>query len=154
MGDGNLAEFAAVAEGPEALNPFIAREREEFLKASADELVEVMKTLLGPEDLSVLTGEYARDSVASLHAGLADGYYGWFDDDLAHCTPWGFELAEIHRPVLLVHGDDDRFVPVTHGRWLAEHVPGVESRIDPNDGHLTLFARRLGEVHEWLLAQL
>jgi pimeloyl-ACP methyl ester carboxylesterase len=154
MGDANLLEFAAVAEGPEALHPFIAREREAALAASPEELVDVMRTLLGPEDLAVLTGEFARDSVASFHTGLAHGYDGWFDDDFAHVAPWGFELSEIDRPVLLIHGDDDRFVPVAHGRWLAEHIPGVEARIDPNDGHLTLMARRVKETHEWLLQQL
>ena len=154
MGEGNIDEFGAVAEGPDALHPFIARMRDEALAASPEELVDVMRTLLGPEDLAVLTGEFARDSVASLHAGLAHGYDGWFDDDFAHMAPWGFELSEIDRPVLLVHGDDDRFVPVAHGHWLAERIPGVEARIDPHDGHLTLMARRVKETHEWLLQQL
>ena len=53
--------------------------------------------------------------------------------------------------MLLVHGEDDRFVPVAHTRWLAERIPGVEMRIDAADGHLTLLERRLREVHEWLL---
>ena len=56
--------------------------------------------------------------------------------------------------MLLLHGEDDRFVPVSHGRWLAERIPGVDARIDPSDGHLTLFERRLREVHEWLLAHI
>lgn len=154
MGEGNIDEFGAVMQGPDALHPFIARMRDEALAASPDELVDVMRTLLGPEDLAVLNGEFARDSVASLHAGLAHGYDGWFDDDFAHVAPWGFELSEIDRPVLLVHGEDDRFVPVAHGRWLAAHIPGVEARIDAHDGHLTLMARRVKETHEWLLQQL
>ena len=58
----------------------------------------------------------------------------------------------IDRPVLLVHGDDDRFVPVSHGRWLAERIPTVEARIDSGDGHLTLVERRMREVNEWLLS--
>jgi pimeloyl-ACP methyl ester carboxylesterase len=66
--------------------------------------------------------------------------------------PWGVEVASVDRPVLLLHGGDDRFVPVSHGRWLAERIPGVEARITDADGHLTLVERRLGEVHEWLLS--
>jgi pimeloyl-ACP methyl ester carboxylesterase len=154
MGNGNIAEFGALAAGPEALHAHIAHDREELLAATPEELIDVMRTLLGPEDLAVLTGEYARDSVASLHAGIGHGYEGWFDDDLAHCSPWRFHVTEIDRPTLLIHGDDDRFVPVAHGHWLAGKIPGVEARIAPNDGHLTLMARRVGETHAWLLQQL
>ena len=54
-------------------------------------------------------------------------------------------------PVLLMHGKQDRFVPVGHGEWLAAHIPGVEARITEDDGHLTLTKLHLGEVHDWLL---
>jgi pimeloyl-ACP methyl ester carboxylesterase len=54
--------------------------------------------------------------------------------------------------VLLLHGEDDRFVPVSHGRWLAARIPDVDARIDPSDGHLTLFERRMREVNAWLLS--
>jgi hypothetical protein len=43
-------------------------------------------------------------------------------------------------------------VPVSHGRWLAERIPGVEARIDSHDGHLTLIERRMREVNDWLLS--
>jgi len=55
-------------------------------------------------------------------------------------------------PVLLLHGEDDRFVPVSHGQWLAARIPGVEARIDAADGHLTLLERRMREVNAWLLS--
>jgi pimeloyl-ACP methyl ester carboxylesterase len=54
--------------------------------------------------------------------------------------------------VLLLHGADDRFVPVSHGHWLAARIPGVEARITATDGHLTLFIERMREVNEWLLS--
>ena len=154
MGDDNLVEFGAVLESADALREFLDPARDAHLQAEPEELVEVMRSLLGPEDLSVLTGEFARDMLEAGKAGLRDSHDGWFDDDVAFVHPWGFDVAQIDRPVLLVHGDDDRFVPVAHGHWLAERIPGVESRIDANDGHLTLIARRVREVHEWLLAQL
>ena len=111
-----------------------------------------METLLGPADLAVLTGAFAEYVLDGDRHGLAPGIDGWLDDDLAFAAPWGFDVGSIGRPVLLLHGDDDRFVPVSHGRWLAARIPGVEARIDPSDGHLTLFERRLREVNEWLLA--
>jgi pimeloyl-ACP methyl ester carboxylesterase len=33
------------------------------------------------------------------------------------------------RPVQLWHGAEDRFVPIAHGRWLAERIPGVDARL-------------------------
>ena len=38
-------------------------------------------------------------------------------------------------------------------KWsLAERIAGVEARITAEDGHLTLYERRLREVNEWLLS--
>ncbi len=36
--------------------------------------------------------------------------------------------------------------------WLASHLPGAEAWIDDENGHLTLYERRIREVHDWLLA--
>ena len=152
MGEENHVEFGKALEGEDALRPYLEEQAEGVRSASPDDLLRLMETLLGAEDRAVLTGGFARFMLETdLHA-LAPGVDGWLDDDLAFARPWGFDLAAIDRPVLLVHGDDDRFVPVSHGRWLAERIPNVEARIDAGDGHLTLFERRMREVNEWLLA--
>jgi pimeloyl-ACP methyl ester carboxylesterase len=89
--------------------------------------------------------------VEATRHGLERGVDGWLDDDVAFVQPWGFELDRIARPLLIVHGDDDLFVPVAHARWLARRIAGAETWIDAADGHLTLFERRVREVNEWLL---
>ena len=124
-----------------------------MLDASPDDLVGVMATLLGDEDRAVLTGAFAEFVLESDAHALEPGIDGWLDDDLAFARPWGFDPAAINRPTLLLHGEDDRFVPVSHGRWLAARIPGVEARIGAGDGHLTLIERRLREVNDWLLAR-
>jgi pimeloyl-ACP methyl ester carboxylesterase len=43
-------------------------------------------------------------------------------------------LAEI--PTLVVHGDQDRVVPVENGQQLAATIPGAELRIIPGAGHI------------------
>jgi pimeloyl-ACP methyl ester carboxylesterase len=153
MGEANLEEFDAVLAGEEALRPSLERDRDEMLAASPDELVTVWSSLLGDEDRSVLSEEFAEYILAGGAHGLREGVDGWLDDNLAFVEPWGFTPESIDRPVLLLHGADDRFVPVSHGHWLADHIPTVEARISDADGHLTLIERRMREANEWLLAR-
>jgi pimeloyl-ACP methyl ester carboxylesterase len=155
MGDANIVEFGATLEGEPALRRFLENEAAGMRQASAKDIVAVFDSLLGPADRAVLSEEFAAEILQSSAHGLADGVDGWLDDDFAFARPWGFDVATSDRPVLLLHGADDRFVPIAHGRWLAERVRGVEARLTGDeDGHLTLIARRIGEVHEWLLAHI
>ena len=152
MGESNIEEFDAVLAGETALRPVLDRDRTEMLAAAPSELMNVWSSLLGEEDRSVLSEELAGFILDSSALGLRDGVDGWVDDNLAFARPWGFAPQSIDRPVLLLHGTDDRFVPVSHGRWLAARVPRVEAWIAAADGHLTLLERRLHEVNEWLLS--
>jgi pimeloyl-ACP methyl ester carboxylesterase len=152
MGEENHVEFGKALDGEEALRAYCATAAEQMVNADPEELVQVLESLLGPEDKSVLTGRFAEYMHECDNHGLEHGLDGWIDDDFAFLEPWGFELEDITRPVLLLHGEDDRFVPVSHGHWLAARIPEVEARIDAADGHLTLFERRMREVNAWLLS--
>jgi pimeloyl-ACP methyl ester carboxylesterase len=151
MGQENHVEFGKALEGEAALRPYLEDQVAHHMGTVA-ELVEGLTTLLGDEDRAVLTGELAEYMLACDRHGLEHGVDGWLDDDIAFTRPWGFELASITRPVLLLQGEDDRFVPAAHAYWLAARIPGVEARITEADGHLTLPERRMREVNEWLLA--
>jgi pimeloyl-ACP methyl ester carboxylesterase len=152
MGEENHVEFGKTLEGEEPLRSYLEGERADLLKAQPDDLVRLMETLLGDEDRASLTGVFAEYLIETDRHGLEAGPDGWLDDDLAFARPWGFDVQSIERPVLLLHGEDDRFVPVSHGRWLAARIPGVDARIDDRDGHLTLIERRMREVNDWLLS--
>ena len=152
MGEANIAEFRDVLAGEDALAPSLERERADMLAARPDELRTVLESLLGDADREVLADAVASWMDAAHRNGLRDSVDGWVDDDLAFVSHWGFEPGDISRPVLILQGGDDRFVPRSHGEWLASHVPGAEAWIDDADGHLTLIERRIPEVHEWLLA--
>lgn len=151
QGEQNRAEWAAALAGPEALEPHLERDAAELLAASAEQIREVLSTLLSPPDRAVVTGALAAYYHASTAHALSHGIAGWRDDDLAFTRPWGFELGEIGVPVLLWQGVQDLMVPASHGRWLAERIPGVEAHISEEDGHLTIGERRTPEIHSWLL---
>src|SRR4029078_68469 len=89
--------------------------------------------------------------LANTSAALAPGVDGWRDDDLAFVAPWGFDVADIGVPALLLQGTEHLMLRPQHGRWLAGHIPGVEAEISETEGHLTLLARRVQDVHAWLL---
>ena len=72
--------------------------------------------------------------------------FGRLDDDTALFSPWGFDLETIKVPVTLWHGEEDRFIPLSHGEWLATHLPNVKARIRPRDGHLSLLMTLDGDV--------
>ena len=114
----------------------------------------MLATLLPPVDRAVLTGERAAAREAKHRPRRRrSGIAGWRDDDLAFTQPWGFELADIRVPALLWQGVQDKMVPVAHGRWLAERIPGVEAHISEPDGHLSIAVGRLGEILDWLAAR-
>jgi pimeloyl-ACP methyl ester carboxylesterase len=151
MGELNIEEFGVIFEGEEAHRAAMVKQREGLLAAKPEELVEQWQTLLGPADREVATGTFAAELLDHMRAGIGPGGDGWLDDDLVFVKPWGFDLAAIRVPVLLWHGEQDRFVPFGHGVWLAERIPGVEARLTADDGHLTLAQRRIPDVHAWLL---
>jgi pimeloyl-ACP methyl ester carboxylesterase len=154
MGEDNIVEFNATLEGREAITPYELAHREELARATPDDLRTQWASLLSAEDAAVATADLAAFLLANVNEALAPGVDGWVDDDLAFVAPWGFDVADIGVPVLLLHGEHDRFVPQSHGRWLAERIPGVEARMSAEDGHLTLIEHRVPEVHAWLLERL
>lgn len=154
MGQDNADDFRLLLTDEHAARVKLEQDREEFLAASATDLAEAMESLLTPTDAAVLTGGMAEYLAYVNHEGLAPGSQGWWDDGCAEAGPWGFELAGISVPVLLMHGRQDKFVPFGHGQWLAAHIPGVEARLLDNDGHLTLLEHRVAEVHTWLADRL
>jgi len=88
-------------------------------------------------DWASLEGAWAPLGQDAGRAG-DEGSEGLVDDDLAFVAPWGFHLAEIVAPVLLIHGGEDRVIPRSHADWLLQHVPSAELWLRPRDGHISV----------------
>ncbi len=138
MGEDNVSEFGKALEGETALRPYLEEERVHLRQATPDDIVVAISSLLPPVDRAVLTEEFGEDLASNIHEGLRVGVDGWLDDDLAFVKPWGFALAEITAPTFLWQGSEDRMVPIAHGRWLAERIPGVVAHLEDGEGHLSI----------------
>ena len=142
---------ARSSRGRRRSRPLLVPTAAAFLAATPEELRDVIVTLLPPVDREVLTGDRAAHAKKSIDRAIAPGIDGWRDDDLAFVRPWGFDLAEIRVPSLLWQGVQDKMVPVAHGRWLAERIPGVEAHIsEPTTATSRSVVGRLGEIYDWL----
>jgi len=153
MGEDNLIEFGAALDGRDSLVQFIEAVSPGFLSTDPADLVEAMSSLLCPADLDVLSEDYAIFMLQKISEGIKERRDGWIDDDLAFITPWGFDLNQIQIPMLLLHGEQDQFVPFSHGQWLSSKIPNVNVRFSADDGHLSL-QNRISEVHKWLISKM
>lgn len=100
-------------------------------------------------DWDTLAGPWAamNDDVALAASAGSDGLV---DDDVALVKAWGFELGQVGAPVLVVHGEADRMIPVAHAHSLLRGCPRAELWLRPRDGHVSV----LGAVPvalDWLL---
>jgi pimeloyl-ACP methyl ester carboxylesterase len=154
MGEGNVREFGRAREGEEALRPALEEEAAALRGVAVPQFVEGMRPFLSDVDAAALDEDLGGYFVASFGEALSDGVDGWVDDDLAFVRPWGFDVSEIERPVLVLQGRQDLMVPFAHGEWLARTIPRAEARLSETEGHLTLFANQTRAVHDWLLAHL
>ena len=121
------------------------QECDEILAAAPAQVALGWQARMPGGDLALMT-----DEVISIQQALAPGIEGSWDDCVAQLTPWGFDVAEISVPVLLVHGGQDRAVPFGHGQWLASHIPGVEAWFFPDEGH-SLRESHIEDVDAWLV---
>ena len=76
-------------------------------------------------DYAALAGAWASLGEDAGRAGRA-GPDGLIDDDVALMSPWGFDPTQITTPVLLVHGGEDRVIPVSHSQWLVRRLAAAE----------------------------
>jgi pimeloyl-ACP methyl ester carboxylesterase len=92
-------------------------------------------------------------SMPSVNSGAADtirealrpGAWGYVQDIRVLARPWDFALEDIRVPVQLWHGDEDRVIPLHHGRYLASVIPGATLRICPGEAHMVMW-NHLAEI--------
>jgi pimeloyl-ACP methyl ester carboxylesterase len=80
---------------------------------------------------------------------IETGPGGMLDDELAFVAPWGFDPGGIKPPVLIVHGQQDRIVPSSHGAWLARCTRSAQFWLRPGEGHISVLSSAVAAM-DWL----
>jgi pimeloyl-ACP methyl ester carboxylesterase len=105
-----------------------------------------------PDDHAALQGSWSW-LMTVVRKAMAAGDAGMVDDLLAGARPWGFDVAHLSVPVLILHGGLDRMVPSSHGSWLAARCRGAELRLLPGDGHISVLDHAPAAL-AWLREQI
>jgi len=151
MGQDNIDEFGAASD-PVRLQEFLDVMAADLRHVTGESVRVAMASLLPPADLAHLQNS-TSDLAAALRWSVADGIWGWFDDDIAFTTPWGFDLGTIAKPVTVLQGSEDLMVPFAHGQWLAANVPGATAILAEGEGHLSVAGKHLEIVLRGLVSK-
>jgi pimeloyl-ACP methyl ester carboxylesterase len=137
MGPGNVADFSAALQGPEAYAAFQEKFFLPMTSVNAADVAAGLGQLLTPTDEVSFTEGLARWLAETMHRAGVQGVIGVRDDGLALAAPWGFDVTSISTPTAIWAGGQDATVPYAHGQWLAANVPGAAAHLSDDAGHLT-----------------
>jgi pimeloyl-ACP methyl ester carboxylesterase len=107
-----------------------------------------------PDRRALQRPEVRKHLSTVLGEAMRQGVQGVARDMQLIAQPWGFDLAQVQTPVLLWHGEQDRNVPVAHGRHLLNSLPNCRATFYPHEAHLSLFINQGRELLRTLVLGL
>ncbi|OKJ11879.1 alpha/beta fold hydrolase [Kitasatospora sp. CB01950] len=119
---------------PRIAGPF--QVRSQVIRRDPAQLIRNLVPELTAPDRTVVADVGIRRMLQSTYRqAFRYGADGWIDDVLAFIADWGFAVDTIGVPVRIWHGADDKFSPVGHSAWLADHIPGAQLYLEPGAAH-------------------
>jgi pimeloyl-ACP methyl ester carboxylesterase len=148
MNDDNVRAYTA-ADSASLITEMLTA-RADATRLDPETLLTQIELQMTEPDRRVVRDISMRRLLAETYAeAVRTGPYGWIDDVLALRATWGFSLESIRCPVLLWHGADDTFSPVSHARWLAERIDHAQIHVEKNAAHFTA-VEILPDLFSWL----
>ncbi|MBZ0278383.1 MAG: alpha/beta hydrolase [Anaerolineae bacterium] len=152
MNDAARSTFQLIAKVPEWLVRYLTSRQIALTLADPDKLVGISTGRRSPADVELLNDPVIREQVAGwLPEAARQGAKGFARETKILVSPWGFRLEDIRPKVHLWYWEDDTVVPMQMGKYLAAHIPNVETHFFPGGGHLYAFVY-WREILEGLLA--
>jgi pimeloyl-ACP methyl ester carboxylesterase len=96
--------------------------------------------------------EFVQTLIDSLQEAFRSGIAGVHHEASLYARPWRFRLQDINAEVHLWHGDLDRNVPVSVGRYVADAIPKCHAKFIENEGHMSLPINYVREILSVLVA--
>jgi pimeloyl-ACP methyl ester carboxylesterase len=151
MAQSNVMEFTAAANGYAGIAAH-TKVVADAIRADPRSLISRLQAELPDPDRRVVADRGIRSMLIETYAeAMRASDYGWIDDALAFCSPWGFDPAAVTVPVLLWHGANDVFTPVSHTGWLAERIPSAAVVVQAGAAHFGALDV-LPDILRWLSA--
>ncbi|GGW35818.1 alpha/beta fold hydrolase [Streptomyces xantholiticus] len=150
MAASNVTEYTSASADPAGLVERFTLRSAEIRKDPVRLLNDLRRELTDSDRMVVSDAGLRSMLLRNYQEALRTSAYGWIDDALAFCSPWGFDPADIQGPVMLWHGEKDVFSPVGHSRWLAQRIPGATAVLEPAAAHFDAF-HALPRILTWLL---
>jgi pimeloyl-ACP methyl ester carboxylesterase len=150
MPEMNLESHRMLKENPEDDRLDVEKAVAAFID-NPSTFFELLENALDPVDVAAGHEPGRRERfIDQLRDAFQNGAEGWFEDDMVTVRPWGFAPQDVRVEVWLWHGELDRLVPISHGRYLASRLPLCQGGFLPDDGHVSPL-KRLPEILDWLV---
>ncbi len=109
--------------------------------------------LLRPCDAASLRDDTAFEVIfESQRRAWRGSTEGVLIDARIYAEPWGFAIEDVHVPVRLWHGIEDRAFAVRLAEEIANRFPNCKARFIENEGHYSLPIRHMREILEDLIS--
>jgi pimeloyl-ACP methyl ester carboxylesterase len=153
MARSNVLEFTAASNRYEGIAAHAKRVADAIRVGPASLIARLQADLPAP-DRRVVADHGIRSKLIETYAeAMRTSDYGWIDDALAFCSPWGFDPAAVTVPVLLWHDANDVFSPASHAQWLADRIPSATVIVQAGAAHFGALDV-LPDILRWLSASL
>jgi len=135
MNPSNVVEFGHVDADAAAAETRLLKCAEQ-VRDNPESLLESMRPELSRSDRKIVDDVAIRRLLTDTYVeAVRESVAGWIDDLRALRHPWGFDPSQITSPVLLWHGADDMFSPVSHTRWLGARIPKSTVEVQSGTAH-------------------
>jgi pimeloyl-ACP methyl ester carboxylesterase len=135
MARSNVVEFTAASNGYAGIAAHTKAVADAFRADPASLIASIQAELPDPDKRVVADRGIRSMLVETFTEAMRTSDYGWIDDALAFCSPWGFDPGAVTVPVLLWHGANDVFSPASHARWLADRIPNATVIVQAGAAH-------------------
>jgi pimeloyl-ACP methyl ester carboxylesterase len=151
MAQSNVTEYTAAANGYEDIVAH-TKAMASAVRANPASLIARLQAELPDPDRRVVADRGIRSMLIETYAeALRTSDYGWIDDVLAFCSPWGFDPATVRVPVLLWHGASDVLAPPTPAGGRPDRIPSAAVVVQAGAAHFGALDV-LPDILRWLSA--